>query len=249
MNEIITDYLDAKQLADRLTALELHSTSELARLERERDEARIDAKKSKAYKRVLKETNLRQTERIRYLEGATNHASGTPLSVALRERDEAQEKYATEATEHMLAVNKLCNERDEAQADCLEQARLLGMGSEREARLISERDDAREEAAHWKSEWEIVEARLCGWKHPRDNGIIFEHEVIPVLRKERDEAKNEILGWENKWKCAVDMAARAELERDEALKCAKEYYVEFIRNASSDNKISKPNPLNPFYKY
>ena len=30
---------DAKQLADRLTALELHSTSELARLELERDDA------------------------------------------------------------------------------------------------------------------------------------------------------------------------------------------------------------------
>ena len=37
---------------------------------------------------------------------------------------------------------KLERERDEAQADCLEQARLLGMGSEREARLISERDEA-----------------------------------------------------------------------------------------------------------
>jgi hypothetical protein len=55
---------DAKQLADRLTALELHSTSELARLE--------------------------------------------------RERNESQEKYATEATEHMLAINKICGERDEA---------------------------------------------------------------------------------------------------------------------------------------
>ena len=32
MTEIITD-LDARQLADRLTALELHSTSELARFE------------------------------------------------------------------------------------------------------------------------------------------------------------------------------------------------------------------------
>ncbi|MCJ7634690.1 hypothetical protein MUP77_20155 [Candidatus Bathyarchaeota archaeon] len=147
------------------------------KLERERDEAKIDAQKSKAYKRVLKETNLRQAERIRYLEGATNHACGTPLSVALKERDEAiagrqaykllavkhaqerdearedleeetkfhhrthieliqtqcklldmemqrneaQEKYATEATEHMLAVNKLCNERDEAR----EEVRLL----------------------------------------------------------------------------------------------------------------------------
>ena len=36
------------------------------------------------------------------------------LANALKERDEAREKYATEATEHMLAVNKLCNERDEA---------------------------------------------------------------------------------------------------------------------------------------
>jgi hypothetical protein len=203
MTEIITDYLDAKQLADRLTALELHSTSELARLEKERD-------------------------------------------------------------------------------------------------------DARDDAAHWKIEYEIVVSRLCGVKHDRDNGVIFEHEIIPKLQRERDdarekveqqrkeivrlngatnhaggtplkfalrerdeaisqiaqaecraerfcqerdEARDAIVGWENKWKCAVDMAARAELERDEALKCAKEYYVEFIRNASSDNKVSKPKPLNPFYKY
>ena len=164
-------YALANALKERDDALSQIAQAE-CRAERfcqERDEARIDAQKSKAYKRVLKETNLRQTERIRYLEGATNHACGTPLSVALKERDEA-----------------------------------------------------REEAAHWKSEWEIVEARLCGWKHPRDNGIIFEHEVIPVLRKERDEAKNEILGWENKWKCAVDMAARAEIERDDALNKLKE---------------------------
>ena len=32
----------------------------------------------------------------------------------LRERDEAREKYDNLATEHMLAINKLCNERDEA---------------------------------------------------------------------------------------------------------------------------------------
>ena len=145
MTEIITD-LDAKQLADRLTALELHSTSELARLE--------------------------------------------------QERNEAQDKYATEATEHMLAVNKLCGERDDALSQIVQ--------------------------AECRAE------RFC---------------------QERDEARDAIVGWENKWKCAVDMAARAELERDEALKCAKEYYVEFIRNASSDNKVSKPNPLKPFYKY
>ena len=49
-------------------------------------------------------------------------------------------------------------------------------------KLERERDEAREEAAHWKAEYEIVEARLCGWKHPRDNGIFFEHEVIPRLK-------------------------------------------------------------------
>ena len=31
-----------------------------------------------------------------------------------QERDEAREKYDDLATEHMLAVNKICNERDEA---------------------------------------------------------------------------------------------------------------------------------------
>lgn len=127
MNEIITD-LDAKQLADRLTALELHSTSELARLERERNEAR--------------------------------------------------------------------------------------------------------------------EKLSAAWQSLRDS----QDEVLRLTFENR-ELSQSIEGWENKWKCAVDMAARAELERDEALKCAKEYYVEFIRNASSDNKVSKPNPLNPFYKY
>ena len=118
-------YALANALKERDDALSQIAQAE-CRAERfcqERDDARIDAQKSKAYKRVLKETNLRQTERIRYLEGATNHACGTPLSVALRERDEA---------------------------------------------------------------------------------------------------KNEILGWENKWKYAVDMAARAEIERDDALNKLKE---------------------------
>jgi hypothetical protein len=93
------------------------------RLERERDEAKIDAQKSKAYKRVLKETNLRQTERIRYLEGATNHAEGTPLSIALKERDEAVNELhdirlnlGADAEGYTLvhAVCVLQQERDEA---------------------------------------------------------------------------------------------------------------------------------------
>ena len=34
-----------------------------------------------------------------------------------QERDAARERHATEATEHMLAVNKICNERDEAREE------------------------------------------------------------------------------------------------------------------------------------
>ena len=51
-----------------------------------------------------------------------------------------------------------------------------------------ERDEAREDASHWKIEYEIVEARLCGGKHERDNGIVSEREIIPKLQRERDEA-------------------------------------------------------------
>ena len=34
-----------------------------------------------------------------------------------RQRDFWREKYATEATEHMLAINRICNERDEAREE------------------------------------------------------------------------------------------------------------------------------------
>lgn len=46
-------------LLDRLTALEHSTPIELAKLERERDEARDSAEKAKAYKRVLKEDNAK----------------------------------------------------------------------------------------------------------------------------------------------------------------------------------------------
>jgi hypothetical protein len=156
MTEIITDYLDAKQLADRLTALELNSTSELARLEQERDEAL---------------SQIAQAE---------------------------------------CRAERFCQERDDAREDLEEETKF-----------------------HHRTHIELIQTQF----------------KLLDMEMQRDEARDAILGWENKWKCPIDMAARAELERYEALKCAKEYYVEFIRNASSDNKVSKPNPLNPFYKY
>jgi hypothetical protein len=47
--------------------------------------------------------------------------------------------------------------------------------------LKRERDEGREDAAHWKIEYEIVVARLCGKRHQRDNGIVSDDEVIPKL--------------------------------------------------------------------
>ena len=60
-------------------------------LERERDEALIDRANGD-----IATMTINHYERV------------------LRERDEAREKYDNLATEHMLAINKLCNERDEA---------------------------------------------------------------------------------------------------------------------------------------
>lgn len=43
----------------------------------------------------------------------SNHRSYLRESKTQAERDEAREKYDLEATEHMLAINKICNERDQ----------------------------------------------------------------------------------------------------------------------------------------
>ena len=86
-----------------ITILKTPQTDDLARgnhvvptewaeqLERERDQALID--RANGYIATM----------------TTNH-----YERFLRERDEAREKYDNLATEHMLAINKLCNERDEA---------------------------------------------------------------------------------------------------------------------------------------
>lgn len=60
--------------------------------------------------------------------------------------------------------------------------------------LFRERDEAREDAEHWKIEYEIIEARLCGVKHERDNGIVSPREIIPKLLKLVERAIDD-LGW------------------------------------------------------
>ena len=53
-------------------------------------------------------------------------------------------------------LEKAERERDEAREESLEQARLLGKGSEREARLITERD-------HYKQALEEVSSSIDDW--------------------------------------------------------------------------------------
>ena len=74
-----------------------------------------------------------------------------------RERDEAKEHLS--AAKHFL--NKYITERDEAREELLEQARLLGMSSEREAKLISERDEARKKYDNLATEHMLVVNKLC----------------------------------------------------------------------------------------
>ena len=111
MTEIITDYLDAKQLADRLTALELNSTSELARLERERDEAREEIKEWKT---------------LCLWGGTTEHIHGfirgqqSRIQHLERERDEAFELLASEKTTRNHIIKRSVEverERDEAREE------------------------------------------------------------------------------------------------------------------------------------
>ena len=91
---------------------------EVLRIERERDEAR--------------ERIERQKLEINRLNGATNHAGGTPLKIALRERD----KWAAMCDQYK-------QERDEAR----DAIRVLAEHGESEIqRITKERDEAREEA-------------------------------------------------------------------------------------------------------
>ena len=66
-----------------------------------------------------------------------------------KERDEAREKYATEATEHMLAINKICNERDEAREEANKLSGAYEDATNYYARIIElkeELDEARKDA-------------------------------------------------------------------------------------------------------
>ena len=93
----------------------------------ERNEARqstlrLDAINFKLKKELddAKQKIKNQADRLCILEGATNHAEGTPLSIALKERDEAREEaQKSKAYKRVLKVTNenLKRERDEARKE------------------------------------------------------------------------------------------------------------------------------------
>ena len=60
----------------------------------------------------------------------------------------------------LVSIQKAEAERDEERKEGEEQARLLGMGSEREAKLIAERDLWRAEAQRWRHQALDLEAQI-----------------------------------------------------------------------------------------
>ena len=127
-----------------------------------------------------------------------------------------QDRYS-EMMEHAQNMER---ERDEARnkmADALQEVDLRNLDFERMKR---ERDEAREALKDWENAAAHVEA-----DHPDE----VHCGCVPVLRKLLTDAQQEladereaIVGWDNKWRCAVEMAARAEVERDEARKICRE---------------------------
>jgi hypothetical protein len=143
---------EARRQFENLKAAAIHTCHDQCQrpmcvLRRERDEAREKIK--------------RQAERICQLEGATNHAGGTPLSIALRERDEARQQYDDLATEHMLAVNKLAEERDQALMDRAN-GDMATMTRNHYERILRERDEAKADAARIADILSGLELRTTG---------------------------------------------------------------------------------------
>jgi hypothetical protein len=159
---------EARRQFENLKAAAIHTCHDQCQrpmcvLRRERDEAREKIK--------------RQAERICQLEGATNHAGGTPLSIALRKRDEVRQQYDDLATEHMLAVNKLAEERDQALMDRAN-GDMATMTRNHYERILRERDEAKADAARIADKLSGLELRST--------------EELARLEQERNEALAQI---------------------------------------------------------
>lgn len=118
--------------------------AEVARLTRERDEARLEIDRFNAER----EATLKHHAGVWCLGCGSldmmRHHDGCvylKLTAMTKDRDDLKHHLAMYEADGPTTV--LRRERDEARQECQEQARLNGMGSEREAKLRAERDDMR----------------------------------------------------------------------------------------------------------
>jgi multidrug resistance efflux pump len=101
------------------------------------------------------------------------------LEKAERERDEAREKAERYRRKTLSQDAKLAEVREQlrlanidffnTQEELAEQARLLGMGGEREARLITERDEARRDQSSIQCAFEDSQDKIEKLEQERDH--------------------------------------------------------------------------------
>jgi hypothetical protein len=150
-NSIIRNAQAADHPPTRLAAT---LTVKCEKLERERDEAQ--------------EKVDQQRKEIVRLNGATNHAGGTPLKIALRERDEANEelhKQLVQFDQLFDEAEKIRIERDEAR-EKIERQADIGCSFQKTnpamcGRYKQERDDAREKYATEATEHMLAVNKIC----------------------------------------------------------------------------------------
>ena len=149
-------------------------------LERERDEAR--------------EKVEQQRKEIVRLNGATNHAGGTPLKIALRERDEANE----ELHKQLVQIDQLFDEAE---------------------KIRIERDEARKELEEYRSIAENIGAVKA--VSEKEKAICERNESLEELKPlrqrtpETDDFELNLDDYSHPWK-AIEFARKLERERDEA---------------------------------
>jgi hypothetical protein len=94
---------EIKMMGIRHAAAEMLRTNNMQDVTEQLDELAEDRRKWIEFaERGLMKIDA-QSERIRYLEGATNHASGTPLTKAIEQRDELAEALK----DYMRCANKI----------------------------------------------------------------------------------------------------------------------------------------------
>ena len=83
----------------------------------------------------------------------TTHQLRNFARIFEQERDEAREKYDNEAVEHMLAINKLCNEREILRLDAQKEAERINY---LERKLNKEINEANQDHLGWENKWKVA---------------------------------------------------------------------------------------------